>query len=135
MIKPPVDESKSKKTKRDPDNQGSIVIGTAGVLHIPHVAAPKLFPVEKFKDFALPEVEQGHHWTLWAEACMNGGKPGANFDYSGPLTEAVLLGSVAVRFPKTTLQWNSAKLQFDNEKSANQFVRRKYRKGWDVAGL
>jgi hypothetical protein len=124
-----------KKAKQDPDNQGSIVIGTAGVLHIPHVAAPKLFPVEKFKDFALPDVEQGHHWTLWAEACLNGGKPGANFDYSGPLTEAVLLGSVAVRFPKTTLQWNSAKLQFDNEKAANQFVRRKYRKGWDVAGL
>ena len=66
---------------------------------------------------------------------MNGGTPGASFDYSGPLTESVLLGSVAVRFPKTTLEWNSAKLQFTNEKAANQFVRRKYHKGWEVAGL
>ena len=105
------------------------------MLHIPHIAAPKLFPVAKYKDFVLPEREQGHHWTQWAEACVNGGKPGANFDYSGPLTEAVLLGSVAVRFPQTTLEWNSAKLQFTNEKAANQFVRRKYRKGWEVAGL
>ena len=64
-----------------------------------------------------------------------GGKPSANFDYSGPLTEAVILGCVAVRFPKTTLKWNAAKMQFDNEKAANQFVRRKYRKGFQVAGL
>jgi hypothetical protein len=145
LIKPPPGaEPKSvdpktgqpKKAKADPDNQGSIVIGTAGVLHIPHVAPPKLYPVAKFKDYALPQVEQGHHWTLWAEACLNGSAPpSASFDYSGPLTEAVLLGSVAVRFPQTTLQWNSAKLQFENEKSANQYLRRKYRKGWEVAGL
>jgi predicted dehydrogenase len=124
-----------KKKKQAGAIEGSIIIGTQGVLHVPHVAAPKLYPVEKFKDYVLPEAEQGHHWTQWAEACVNGGKPGASFDYSGPLTEAVLLGSVAVRFPKTKLEWNSAKLQFDNEKSANQHVRRKYRKGWEVARL
>ncbi len=128
-------KGKSGKRKADPDSQGSIIIGTAGVLHVPHIGAPKLFPVAKFKDYTLPEREQGHHWTEWAEACLNGGKPGANFDYSGPLTESVLLGSVAVRFPKTTLTWNAAKLQFDNERSANQYVRRTYRKGWAVAGL
>ena len=66
---------------------------------------------------------------------MNGGKPSAGFDYSGPMTESVLLGSVAVRLPQTTLQWNSAKLQFDNEKSANQYLRRSYRKEFQVAGL
>ena len=126
----------AKRRKADPDNQGSIIIGTEGVLHIPHVAAPKLFPLVKFKDYKLPDLEQGHHWTLWAEACLNGTPPpSANFDYSGPLTESVLLGSVAVRFPQTTLQWNAAKLQFDNEKKANQYIRRSYRKGFQVAGL
>jgi predicted dehydrogenase len=123
------------KAKAITDRQGSIIIGTAGVLHVPHVAAPQLFPVEKYQDFALPDVEQGHHWTLWAEACMNGGRPGASFDYSGPLTESVLLGSVAVRFPHAELEWNSAKLRFDNETAANQYLRRTYRKGWEVAGL
>jgi hypothetical protein len=54
--------------------------------------------------------------------------------YAGPLTESVLLGSVATRFPKTTLEWNAKKLTF-NVKEANQFVRRKYRKGWEVKGL
>ena len=47
----------------------------------------------------------------------------------------VLLGSVAVRFPQTTLQWNAAKLTFDNEKAANAYLRRTYRKGFEVAGL
>jgi predicted dehydrogenase len=128
-------KGKSGRKNADPDNQGSIIIGTAGVLHIPHIAAPRLFPVAKFQDYTLPEAEQGHHWTQWAEACVKGGKPGANFDYSGPLTEAVLLGSVAVRFPQTTLAWNGAKLRFDNERGANQYLRRTYRKGWEVAGL
>ena len=128
-------DGKARKKKADPDNQGSIIIGTAGVLHVPHVAAPKLYPVEKFKGYALPALEQGHHWTEWAEACINGGKTSTTFDYSGPLTESVLLGSVAVRFPQTTLQWNAPKVQFDNEKAANQYVKRIYRKGWEVAGL
>jgi hypothetical protein len=61
-------------------------------------------------------------------------KTQANFDYAGPLTESVLLGSVATRFPNTTLDWNVKKMTF-NVKEANQFVRRKYRKGWEVKGL
>lgn len=133
---PPAEASgRGAKKKADPDSQGSIIIGTAGVLHVPHVAAPKLFPVSKFKDYTLPEKDQGHHWTEWAEACVKGGRPGANFDYSGPLTESVLLGSVAVRFPQTTLQWNSAKLEFANEPRATAHVRRSYRAGWEVRGV
>jgi predicted dehydrogenase len=129
------DVGKAQKKKQAGPIEGSIIVGTQGVLHVPHIAAPKLYPVEKFKDYTLPQAEQGHHWTQWAEACRDGGKPGANFDYAGPLTEAVLLGSVAVRFPKTKLEWNGDKLQFENEKAANQYVRRTYRKGWEVAGL
>jgi predicted dehydrogenase len=119
----------------EPD-QGSILIGTEGVLFIPHIATPRLFPREKFADYKLPEVAGSHHWSDWAEAIVGGpAKPLAPFDYSGPLTEAVLLGSVAVRFPKTDLKWNAAKLEFENEKSANTHVRRTYRKGWEIAGL
>ena len=45
------------------------------------------------------------------------------FDYSGPLTEAVLLGWLATRFPKTTLEWDAAKLKFRNAPEANAFRR------------
>jgi hypothetical protein len=105
-------------------------------LLIPHIATPKLFPEVKFADYKLPDVAGTHHWTDWAEAIVGGpGKPSAHFGYAGPLTEAVLLGSIAARFPQTNLNWNAAKLTFENEKSANQYVRRTYRKGFEVAGL
>ena len=123
--------------KRQPsaDNQGSVIIGTAGVLHVPHRGVPKLHPAARFADYTLPEREQGDHWQEWANACMNGRRTGANFDYSGPLTEAVLLGCIATRFPNTTLAWNVASLQFDRGHGANHYLRSTYRKGWEVAGL
>jgi predicted dehydrogenase len=131
-----VADADAKKKKAATINEGSIIIGTEGVLHVPHIATPKLFPIAKFKDYRLPDVAGSHHWSDWAEACTGGpAKPLAPFDYSGPLTESVLLGSVAVRFPQTTLEWDSARLQFTNEKAANQHVRRAYRRGWSVAGL
>ena len=106
------------------------------MLHLPHIAPPSLYQVDTYSDYKLPEVVGRGHWTALAEACVGGpGKPTAGFAYSGPLTEAVLLGSVAVRFPETTLEWDSAKLAFTNEKAANAFVRSAYRKGWGVAGL
>ena len=133
--KPAEPAANSKKSSGSLLDQGSIVIGTEGVLHVPHIAMPRLFPEAKFKDYPMPQVEGSHHWSNWAQACVAGGAPSANFDYSGPLTESVILGSVAVRFPKTKLEWNSAKLQFDNVPEANAFVRRTYRQGWEVAGL
>ena len=91
---------------------------------------------DSFQDVPLPEIAGSHHWTDWAEACVGkAARPLAPFDYSGPLTEAVLLGSVAVRFPQTTLEWNSNALRFTNVPAANAFVRREYRDGWRVAGL
>lgn len=125
-----------KRAVRNNYEQGSIIIGTNGVLHVPHVNTPKLYPVEKFADYKLPDIQGTHHWSDWAEACTGGkAKPLAPFDYSGPLTEAVLLGSVAVRFPQTDLKWDSAKVQFTNEKAANQYLRRQYRKGWEIPAL
>ena len=134
--KPAAPATEPARKPKDPLSEGSILIGTEGVLHVPHIATPKLFPLEKFRDYALPQVHGTHHWTDWAEACVGGpGRPTASFDYSGPLTEAVLLGSVAVRFPQTTLEWNSERLEFGNEKAANAFIRPSYRKGWETAGL
>jgi len=115
-------------------DQGSIVIGTKGVLLIPHVDRPRLFPTEQYADYKMPETKTVNHWHQFVDAILGKDKTLANFDYAGPLTESVLLGSVATRFPNTTLEWNAKKLTF-NVKEANQFVQRKYRKGWDVKGL
>jgi len=134
--KSPGQPEPAKPADDDPWDQGSIVVGTEGVMRLPHVKTPVLFPREKFHDYVLPHVVETHHWSDWAEACVGGpGKPGAPFDYAGPLTESVLLGSVAVRFPNQTLAWDAAKLAFTNEPAANAFIRRTYRSGWEIAGL
>ena len=50
------------------------------------------------------------------------------------MTEAILLGGIATRFPKEELQWDAEKLTFNN-KNATAHVKREYRKGWEVKGL
>ena len=114
--------------------QGSIFVGTNGVLLLPHVAKPQLYPDSQFKNFAFPKLPPQNHWTQFAEACCGNGKTSAGFEYSGPLTETVLLGGVATRFPKTDLEWDASNLKF-NLAEASQLLRRKYRKGWEVAEL
>jgi hypothetical protein len=56
------------------------------------------------------------------------------FSYLGPLADAILAGTVALRFLKTTLHWNAPALAF-SEGRAHQFIRRQYRAGWAVNGL
>ena len=118
----------------EPPGTGSIFVGTQGVLVLPHVARPLLYPDKKFKDLKFPDVIEQDHWGSYVGACLGGIPTTAGFNYSGPLAEAVLLGTVALRFPQTTLNWNAAQLAF-TEAAANQFIRRQYRSGWGVKGL
>jgi predicted dehydrogenase len=115
-------------------NTGSILVGTEGVMVVPHINRPQLYPDKKFKDFKFPAIPSGDHYGEFVEACRGEGKTSAHYDYAGPLTEAVLLGGVASRFPQTTLKWNAAKMKFDNGE-ATRFVRREYRAPWRVKGL
>ena len=116
-------------------DQGSIFVGTKGSVLLPHIGQARLLPDDKFDDYKLPRVPSSNHWHQFVDACLGKGQTLAPFDYSGPLTESVLLGSVATRFRDTTLDWDAAGLRFSNLKEANQYVRRTYRKGWEVKGL
>lgn len=116
-------------------DQGSIFLGTKGVMLLPHIAVPKLLPEAEFKEYKFPKVQGESHNTQFINAVAGNGKTSTPFDYSGPLTESVLLGGVATRFPKTTLQWDAAKLQFTNCPEANPILRRTYRAGWEIKGL
>lgn len=113
---------------------GSIFVGTQGTMLMPHVSRPLLYPDKKYKGMRLPDVASKDHWGEFVEACLTGSPTSAPFSYAGPLTEAVLLGSVACRFPQTTLKWNGPQLKFD-EADANKYLRRQYRAGWQVKGL
>jgi predicted dehydrogenase len=116
-------------------DQGSIYIGTAGVLYAPYFDRPVLLPADKFRGTKLPSPGGIDHYLQFVEACRGNGKTSAPFEYSGPLTESILLGCLATRFPRTTLEWDAAGLRITNVDAANRHVRRRYRKGWEVEGL
>jgi predicted dehydrogenase len=116
-------------------DQGSIFIGADGVLYAPYIASPVLLPAEKFKDFALPQPGAENHYAQFVEACRGNGTTSTSFDYSGPLTESVLLGCLATRFPETSLAWDTTNLRVTGAEEANRFVRQPYRAGWEVEGL
>ena len=116
-------------------DQGSIYVGTEGVLYSPYIAFPTIIPKGEGPVPSLTRVGGENHYLQFVEACRGNGTTSAPFSYSGPLTESVLLGCLATRFPKTRLQWDAAKLRVTNEEKANQFVRKTYRKGWEVEGL
>ena len=118
---------------------GIILIGAKDTLYVPNYwGAGKFLSGAKLEDFKnIPEAlakpsgfERSHHQE-WLDACKGG--PGAlsNFDYSGPLTESVLLGDVALRVGKK-LQWDAKALKVTNLPEADQYLRPLYRKGWKV---
>lgn len=117
--------------------QGGVFIGTEGVLLVPHGGLPVPYPREKFAEYRYPKFPARNHYKDFVAAVRGEDvKPIADFyEYGGPLTETVLLGSLASRFPNETLEWDAANLRFTNNKAANGFVRREYRKGWEVEGL
>jgi hypothetical protein len=51
------------------------------------------------------------------------------------MTEAILLGTVAIRTPDTLLHWDPKNLAITNNEAAQKLLRREYRKGWGVAGF
>lgn len=102
---------------------------------MPHVGEARLFPEEKFRDYKRPDVADGNHYHEWVDACLGHGTTSAGFDYAGPLTESLLLGVVANRFPDAKLEWDAQKLTVTNLPEANALIRRKYRSGFEVAGL
>jgi predicted dehydrogenase len=132
--RPPQDVRDRLGNRRFPD-QGSLYIGMEGVLFSPYIADPVLLPEEKFRDYKIPRQEHQNHYLQFVEAVRGNGQTSAPFDYSGNLTESVLLGCLATRFVKSTLEWDAAKMQVTNNKDANEHVRRRYRKRWEVNGL
>lgn len=125
-------------SKRLPKS-GSVVIGTEGALVLFHSFKdlPKLYRSGTATEIrSEPAVATKHHLN-WSEGIRNDNSalPTCNWSYSAPLTEAVLLGTVASRLPTETLKWNSKALKFEGETQANRYIKEEYRSGWAVEGF
>ncbi|HYH56964.1 MAG TPA: Gfo/Idh/MocA family oxidoreductase [Anseongella sp.] len=110
--------------------ESAMLIGTEGALLIPHGGMPVLLPESKFKDYKQPSLEERNHYHHFVDACLGGEKTESHFAQSGPMTEAILLGTVAIRVPGQVLEWDSEKMKFRNYPEAEQYLKRRYRKGW-----
>ena len=119
---------------------GSVFIGDIGVLICGcYGRNPRVFPQEKMRELPkrpqkierVPGGLEGHEKN-WVRACKEGKPASTPFDYAGPLSEMVLMGNLAVRFPNRQLLWNGEKMEVTNDKDANACVRRQYREGWTI---
>ena len=129
--KPPAEITGGKVTD---EANGVLIIGDKGAMIAPYTEPPRLLNPEQHADFKPPEKSiprSPGHWHEFVNACKGGPRAGTNFDYSGPLTETVLLGNLAVRSGKR-VEWDSKNLKCTNVPEANQYVSREYRKGWSL---
>lgn len=119
--------------------QGAMFMGEKGRLLLPHFQQlPRLIvdgqykemDIEKFnlgkpvKDY---DAESNKHYHQFVDTILGKDECSAPFSYAARLTETILLGVIAGRFPNQTLHWDSAKAKFE-EKEANQYLDGKYRK-------
>lgn len=141
--------------RRFPWVGGAFLYGSKGVImHSSHGAENvRIIPESKMREYTtppktLPRVE-GTHMDDWIRACKDGKPAGSNFEYSGRLTELILLGVLAIRLNTVNLEWNSPEQGFCNSKNdilkwdtnnlcfinneqANELLRTEYRQGWSL---
>lgn len=113
---------------------GNLFVGERGKLWADY-GTWRLYPESDFAGYKPPEPSIPHsigHHAEWLLACKTGSATTCNFDYAGALTEAVLLGNVAYRTGQR-LAWDAASLKAANCADADHYLRREYRKGWELA--
>ncbi len=109
---------------------GSLFIGEKGSIVLPHVGAIRVYP-----EAAVDEADDQNHYHGWVDGCLSGKQPSDGFEYGGLLTEAVLLGNIAVRYRGEKLTWDHDRMRITNHTEANRWLRREYRDGWDISGI
>lgn len=126
--------------RRIPES-GTIFIGDKGKLVCDtYCENPRIFPESKMKAFknkppkTLRRVEGGPdgHERDWINACKGGPVASSNFDYSGPFTETVVMGNLAVLNPEKVLLWDGENMKVTNDENANTFVKPQFRAGWSL---
>jgi predicted dehydrogenase len=134
--KPPQELGDGKKLS----GSGTVFVGDKGRLYSPGEYGMRhiLLPEEKFLDYKVPDpylprnpLSQNAPYIEWIAGCKGGPMSLSNFDYASRLTEAMLVGVLAVRLGKK-IEWNSEKMQATNAPEAAPIIKREYRRGWTV---
>jgi hypothetical protein len=119
-------------------DQGAMFMGEKGRLYLPHFQKmPKLIVDGEYREMDIDKFNLGvpvrdyaketpKHYHQFVDACLGKDNTSAPFSYSARLTETILLGVIAGRFPNQTLHWNNETAQFE-EAEANAFLDGQYR--------
>jgi predicted dehydrogenase len=128
-----------------PWEDGIVFVGEAGKLVAEGWGAQsvRLIPEAKMKEYKRPPKSLPRsigHYKEWAEACKDGRATGSNFDFASLVTEACLLGNIAIRTGKNRpwgqaltrekLNWDGLNMKFTNMPEANEYIHKQYRQGW-----
>jgi len=121
----------------DENRNGSFFVGDDGVLTCGEYGGrPRLVPDEKMADYTMPEpsikrIEGQNHYKDWLNACKGGDPACSNFDYSGPFTEMVQFGNLAV-ISGDKFEWDNKQGIVKNVRNPKEVVSKEYRKGWEL---
>ena len=136
--RPPIVDELEKKYNRNFGGNGSIFVGDKGYINIgPFGEGFRIVPEEAHRAFSpppktLPRIK-GTHQQDFLQACHNGTQACANFNYSLPLSEIVLLGDVAMRAGAGKLvEWDGSGMRCTNLPEANKYLKTTYREGWSI---
>jgi predicted dehydrogenase len=125
---------------------GLMLVGTKGIIYHPGMRpeSPRLFPEALWQEFRTnPEKRpkkvypriKGGHIAEWLRACKGEGPtPGSNFDYAGPLTEMIALGTLAIRTGKG-LEYDSKKMQIKGNPAAQAMMKVETLEGFRIKDL
>ena len=133
---------KHKQPYKDLSDSGCILVGEKGMIYSPndYGAEYVMLPDEQFENYQKPpqslprngqsDVGMKKEWV----AAIKGGPPAmSNFNYSARLSEFILLGNVAIRAgAQHPLQWDGEAMKVTNWPEANAFLKREYRKGYEL---
>ncbi|MEC9092865.1 MAG: Gfo/Idh/MocA family oxidoreductase [Planctomycetota bacterium] len=112
---------------------GQLFVGDQGMI-LSNYTNHIILPEEKFADVRRPvqsiPKSIGHH-NEWVRAIKEDRETTCNFDYSGALTECVLLGVASFR-SQQPIEWDAVNLKVKNDEGAQEFIHKEYRKGWTL---
>ena len=136
---------------------GTVFYGSKGILVCDTYSRnARLLPSERMQQVNAPEPylkritgDTGGHQNNWVEACLDGSETSSDFKRSGPLTEAVLMGNLAIKsfqykepnengrgfiYPgRRKILWDGENMRVANYEKANEWVKGTYRKGWELS--
>jgi len=141
-VRPPIVAEFQEKYNRKFDESwgggGTLYIGDKGVMYTGNYGSgPRILPEEAHKAFPVPPESlpriKGGHFADFLRACRDGKPSASDFSYAGPFCETILLGHLAMKAGVgKKVEWDGPAMKCTNMPELNRWVKREYRKGWEL---